>query len=922
MTEKNKYKLNLPETSFPMRGNLAKREPEWLKSLEDQKIYDSIRDSRSGRKKYILHDGPPYANGNIHIGHAVNKILKDFIIKSKTFSGFDVPFLPGWDCHGLPIELVIEKEHGKNLKPKEFRKLCRTYAKEQVENQKKDFQRLGVFGDWTNPYLTIDFSIEANIIRSLAKIYDKGYLYQGGKPVNWCIDCGSALAEAEVEYEDKKSIAIDVAFKCIDIKSIEDIFDYKIKKDIFAVIWTTTPWTLPANEAICVNPKLEYGLYELDRRFLILSTDLAEAKLRSYKLEANLVGTCKGEVFENIKCQHPFKEKTVPIICGSHVTTESGTGLVHTAPSHGVDDYVVGSRYDLPVESPVDKAGNFVEGTEFVGSLNVWDANKKIIELLEEKNALIFIEKFTHSYPHCWRHKTPIIFRATDQWFIGMDVENKNNDTLRNQAEGEIKKTSFFPHWGEGRLKSMIEKRPDWCISRQRSWGVPIPIFLNKKTNLPHAKTSVFFEEIAKKIEKQGIDAWFDLNLEDFLGHEAEIYYKSTDTLDVWFDSGTTHQTVIEDRSDLIYPADLYLEGSDQHRGWFQSSLLTGCAINNEAPFKALLTHGFVVDGEGLKMSKSKGNVISPQKIINQYGADILRLWVASTDYTGELNISDEIMKRVADSYRRIRNTLRFLISNIEDINKETQILVPEKMLPIDRFALHQSEKLQESVLKDYDEFNFYVGIQKFVSFCSEELGGFYLDVIKDRLYTMQEDSHGRRSAQSALFHITQSLIRIMAPILSFTAHEASEVIFKKNAKSVFTEEWYEFPKNLIDDKNLNDWNNILEIRGYVNKKIEEIREKGDIGSSLQSEIEINAPSKEFESLKVFEKELKFIFIVSKVNIKKNEKLEIYVKKSQHNKCERCWHYCEDVGKHNNHSELCGRCITNLYKEGETRLYV
>ena len=604
------------------------------------------------------------------------------------------------------------------------------------------------------------------------------------------------------------------------------------------------------------------------------------------------------------------------------MTTESGTGLVHTAPAHGVDDYVVGSRYDLPVESPVDKAGNFLEGTEFVGSENVWDANKKIIELLEEKNALIFIEKFTHSYPHCWRHKTPIIFRATDQWFIGMDVKNKNNDTLRNQAEGEIKKTSFFPHWGEGRLKSMIEKRPDWCISRQRSWGVPIPIFLNKKTNLPHAKTPVFFEEIAKKIEKQGIDAWFDLNLEDFLGHEAEVYYKSTDTLDVWFDSGTTHQTVIEDRSDLIYPADLYLEGSDQHRGWFQSSLLTGCAINNEAPFKALLTHGFVVDGEGHKMSKSKGNVISPQKIINQYGADILRLWVASTDYSGELNISDEIMKRVADSYRRIRNTLRFLISNIEDINKETQILLPEKMLPIDRFALYQSEKLQESILKDYDEFNFYVGIQKFVSFCSEDLGGFYLDVIKDRLYTMQEDSHGRRSAQSALFHITQSLIRIMAPILSFTAHEASEVIFKKNAKSVFTEEWYEFPKNLIDDKNLNDWNNILEIRGYVNKKIEEIREKGDIGSSLQSEIEIKAPSKEFESLKVFEKELKFIFIVSKVNIKKNEKLEIYVKKSQYNKCERCWHYCEDVGKHDNHQELCGRCITNLYKDGETRLYV
>ncbi len=921
MTEQNKYKLNLPETSFPMRGNLAKREPEWLKNLEDKQIYDAIRKSRLGMEKYILHDGPPYANGNIHIGHAVNKILKDFIIKSKTFSGFDVPYVPGWDCHGLPIELVIEKEHGKNLKPQEFRDLCRTYAREQVESQKKDFQRLGVFGEWGKPYLTMDYKIEANIVRSLAKIYESGYLYQGGKPVNWCTDCGSALAEAEVEYEDKKSIAVDVAFNCIDREAIERIFDCKINKDIFAVIWTTTPWTLPANEAICVNPKLEYGLYEIEDKFLILSTDLSKTKLQSYELEGNLVGSCDGAALENIQCRHPFKEKDVSIICGSHVTTETGTGLVHTAPAHGVDDYVVGSRYNLPIESPVDKNGKFTKETDIVGSLNVWDANKKIIETLKANGTLVSVENFTHSYPHCWRHKTPIIFRATEQWFIGMDVKNKNNISLRGQAEEVIKKTSFFPNWGEGRLKSMIEKRPDWCISRQRSWGVPIPIFLNKETNLPHPESISFFEKIAKMMEKEGVDAWFNLDMNSMLGADADAYLKSTDTLDVWFDSGTTHQSVIQDREELNYPADLYLEGSDQHRGWFQSSLLTGCAINDAAPFKALLTHGFVVDGEGHKMSKSKGNVISPQKIINQYGADILRLWVATTDYSGELNISDEIIKRVADSYRRIRNTLRFLISNIEDIDKETQLVPPEKMLSIDRFALHQTQVLQESIIKDYDSFNFYLGIQKFVSFCSEDLGGFYLDVIKDRLYTMKEDSHGRRSAQSALFHITQSLIRIMTPILSFTAHEASETIFKNNKKSIFTETWYQFPENLVNDKNLDDWKNILEIRGLVNKKIEELREKGMVGSSLQSVIEIGAPPEIYNSLNAFIEDLKFIFISSKVNIKKNEKLEVNVYKSEHQKCERCWHYCEDVGLDESHKELCGRCIKNLYGDGEIRLY-
>jgi len=919
---KNKYKLNLPETSFPMRGNLAKREPQWLQHWLNKGVYQEIRKSRKGKKKYILHDGPPYANGDIHIGHAVNKILKDFIIKSKTLSGFDVPYIPGWDCHGLPIELVIERQYGKNISPNKFRALCREYAKTQVEKQKTDFQRLGVLGDWDQPYLTLDYKTEANIVRALAKIYQNGFLYQGSKPVHWCTDCGSALAEAEVEYEDRTSLAIDVGFICADPKKIEYIFSKKVNKDVLAVIWTTTPWTLPANEAICVNPKLEYGLYEIDNKFLIISTELAEKKLEIYGVNASRVAICNGRELEGILFTHPFKGITVPIICGDHVTTETGTGLVHTAPAHGLDDYIVGMKYKLPVENPVDELGKFKKNTPLFAGLSVWDANSKVIDVLQSKNVLIYHEKFKHSYPHCWRHKAPIIFRATQQWFIGMDNKNISGVSLRKLAENSVSNTTFYPEWGKSRLEAMIENRPDWCISRQRSWGVPIPLFLHKETNEPHLKTLEFFEVVAKAIEKEGIDAWFNLDSKSLLGADADDYIKINDTLDVWFDSGTTHQSVLALREELELPADLYLEGSDQHRGWFQSSLLTGCAINNNAPFKSLLTHGFVVDGQGYKMSKSKGNVIAPQKIMDQYGADILRLWVASADYSGELNISNEIIKRVADSYRRIRNTLRFLLSNLDDFDSDKMMINPENMLSIDKYGLYMVDNLQEEVLKDYESFEFYLAIQKFVSFCSESMGGFYLDILKDRLYTSKENSIARRSAQSALFHITHSLMRIMTPILSFTAHELWEAMSKNAEHSIFSDTWYEIPHHTLTEDELIHWKNVISVRSMANKKIEELREKGEIGSSLQAELEIYAPPEIYKSLINFEKDLKFIFITSEISIQKSsDNLEIKVKQSAYTKCARCWHYMEEVGSNITHSTICDRCISNLFESGEERLH-
>ena len=921
MTEENKYKLNLPDTSFPMRGNLAKREPSWVANWNKSNTYKKIRNVRAGKTKYILHDGPPYANGDIHIGHAVNKILKDFIIKSKTLSGYDAPYVPGWDCHGLPIELVIEKKYGKNIDADKFRFLCREYALEQVEKQKKDFERLGVLGDWSNPYLTLDKRTEANTVRSLAKIYANGFLYQGSKPVHWCIECGSALAEAEVEYEDKTSEVVDVTF-ILDQKNSETIFSEANNKPVAAIIWTTTPWTLPANEAISVNPKLNYGLYELSDKYVILATDLAENNLLKYKQPIKLINNFKGKELEGLLFKHPFLNKTVPIICGDHVTTEAGTGLVHTAPAHGIDDYVVGSKYNLPVENPVDEYGKFKRDVPHVAGLSVWDSNTVIIALLKSKNALVFDEKYTHSYPHCWRHKIPIIFRATHQWFIGMNNKNNNQHSLRNLSDDAVSNTNFFPSWGKARLETMIKNRPDWCVSRQRNWGVPITMFLHKETSEPHPDTLLFFEKIAKMIEKDGIDAWFNLDIQNFLGKDAKDYKKVSDTLDVWFDSGTTHESVLLQRDDLSPQADLYLEGSDQHRGWFQSSLLTSCAMNEKAPYKALLTHGFVVDGKGYKMSKSKGNVIAPQKIMDQYGADILRLWVATTDYSGELNISDEILKRVADSYRRIRNTLRFLCANLEDFDYKKHLVEPNEMLSLDRFAIYKVDELQSVILDHYEKFEFYLAIQKFVAFCSEELGGFHLDILKDRLYTTSEDSFARRSAQTSLYHISHSLMRVMAPVLSFTAHELWEVLCNEKDHSIFTDYWYELPKHGLSNEDINDWNNIIKVRAEVNKRIEEVRESGKIGSSLQAQLRINANKDIMESLTRFKDDLKFIFISSDVTINlHDDDLNIEATPSPYKKCERCWHYAESVGQNKEHPSICKRCISNLFGSGEVRIH-
>jgi len=919
---KNKYKLNLPDTSFPMRGNLAKREPDWVNQWSKRNLYQEVSNSRKGKKKYVLHDGPPYANGDIHIGHAVNKILKDFIVKSKILSGYDSPYIPGWDCHGLPIELVVEKKYGKNIDPTKFRSLCRAYALEQVEKQKKDFQRLGILGDWDNPYLTLNYKTEADIVRSLGKIYKNGFLYQGSKPVHWCTECSSALAEAEVEYEDKVSPAIDVGFISSDGKKLEKIFGVSFTKKIMAVIWTTTPWTLPANEAISVHPELDYGIYEDDEKLLILSTELAEERLNKYKFKSVQLGVCKGIQLEGIMFSHPFLKKSVPIICGDHVTTEAGTGLVHTAPAHGIDDYIVGGKYNLPVENPVDEEGRFKKNVPLFAGESVWKANLLVIKVLAENNKLLLNEKHQHSYPHCWRHKSPIIFRATHQWFIGMNHKGKDNKSLRDFAYKAVLGTKFFPDWGKKRLESMIKNRPDWCVSRQRNWGVPIPIFLNKETNSPHPKTVEFFDIIATKIEENGIDAWFNMDPSTLLGDEIDQYIKIQDTLDVWFDSGTTHQSVLLPREELSSPADLYLEGSDQHRGWFQSSLLTSCAITGEAPYRALLTHGFVVDGQGYKMSKSKGNVIVPQKIIDQYGADILRLWVASTDYSGELNISDEIMKRVSESYRRIRNTLRFLCANLDDFDHKSMSLDVSQMISIDKYSLFLLDELQKSILRDYENFEFYLAIQKFVSFCSEDMGGFYLDVLKDRLYTLGENSKERRSAQMALYHISQSLIRIMSPILSFTAQEVWEITNKDHKNTVFSDHWYNIPPHTLSKEELDAWQATIEIRNLANKKIEEIREKGEVGSSLQATLEIITKPSIYKQLVNFQNDLKYIFITSSVSIKEAEgETKVYVSASTYSKCDRCWHYDESVGSIKDHSSLCKRCFSNLFGQGESRAH-
>jgi isoleucyl-tRNA synthetase len=925
-----KDSLNLPDTPFPMRGDLPKREPQWVAQWQQKKLYQRIREISAGRPRFVLHDGPPYANGDIHIGHAVNKVLKDIIVRSKTLSGFDAPYVPGWDCHGLPIEHQIEKLHGKNIPADKVRELCRAYAAEQVERQKKDFIRLGVLGDWDNPYLTMAFKAEAEEIRALGKIMEQGYLYQGLKPVNWCLDCGSALAEAEVEYEDKNSPAIDVAFEVHDNHAAKLAAAFgltHLRGPAFAVIWTTTPWTLPANEAVSVHPELTYDLIETEKGALILVRELAEAALKRYGLEGTVVGSCPGLALDQVLLKHPFQNRDVAIICGKHVTTEAGTGLVHTAPAHGVDDYNIGKQYGLPVNNPVGNDGKFISTVPAlsVGELagkSVWEANPLVLQELDAKGRLLKQERIQHSYPHCWRHKTPIIFRATTQWFIGMENrKDESEPTLRWIAERAVDETQFFPAWGRARLEAMMKTRPDWCVSRQRNWGVPIPFFLHKETGQPHPRTSELIEQVAQRVEKAGIEAWFSLDAKELLGDETEHYVKMKDTLDVWFDSGTTHWHVLRgSHADVsTHPADLYLEGSDQHRGWFQSSLLSGCAIDGRAPYKALLTHGFVVDGKGHKMSKSKGNVIAPQQVSDKMGADILRLWTASTDYSGELTISDEILKRVVEGYRRIRNTLRFLLANVSDFDAAADVLPVEQWLEIDRYALALTRELQDGCRADYDKYEFHRVVQALQTFCSEDLGGFYLDILKDRLYTTAPKSVARRSAQSALWHITQAFVRLLAPITSFTAEEVWTVLCGKEDDSIMFQLWHKLPEQEGEGELLAKWNLIRTARADVTKALEAQREAGKIGSALQAAVEVRCSGDKFEALSSLGDDLKFIFIVSAASVVCDDNEQVNATPLEHAKCERCWHVRDDVGANAEHPTLCGRCVSNLHGAGEVR---
>lgn len=935
-----KFTLNLPETEFPMRGNLANREPEMLERWTKDGLYQQIRDSRIGRTPFILHDGPPYANGSIHIGHSVNKILKDIIVKSKTMSGFDAPYVPGWDCHGLPIELKVEQKVGKpgqKISAAEFREECRKYAAEQVDGQRADFIRLGVLGDWQKPYLTMDFATEANIVRSLSKVIENGHLHKGVKPVHWCTDCGSALAEAEVEYEDKTSPAIDVAFTATDSKAVAAQFgvsDYS--HPVAMVIWTTTPWTLPANRALSISPELDYSLVEFVKEgathAVILADVLVEACMTRYGAESHSVlGKVKGAALELVRFKHPFLAFDVPAILGDHVTTDAGTGVVHTAPGHGQDDFVVGQKYGLEVANPVGDNGVYKPETEFFAGQHVFKANDNVVALLQEKGALLHHVAYRHSYPHCWRHKTPIIFRATPQWFISMD-----NHNLRKQALSEIEQTQWIPDWGQSRIEKMVENRPDWCISRQRTWGVPITLFVHRETEELHPDSVSLMARVANRIEQEGIQAWWDLDAAELLGEEAEQYRKVTDTLDVWYDSGSTFASVVGARPEFHgHGVDLYLEGSDQHRGWFMSSLMISTAMTGKAPYKQVLTHGFTVDGKGRKMSKSIGNVIAPQQVTNKLGADILRLWVAATDYSGEMTVSDEILNRSADAYRRIRNTARFLLANLNGFDPAKDLVAVEDMVALDRWAVRRAAALQQEIIEAYEQYNFHIVTQKLMQFCSVELGSFYLDIIKDRQYTAKQEGHARRSCQSALFHIAEAMVRWIAPILSFTADEVWQLLPGQRDAYVFTQEWYQGLQSITLDTDLSDayWENLLTVRNEVNKVIEQARRDKRIGGSLEAEVTLFADAALTEKLTHIGDELRFVLLTSEAKVlpladatsdaveTELASLKLVVNATTAEKCERCWHHREEVGTIEAHPTLCHRCVTNIEGDGEVRLF-
>lgn len=941
----SKYPVNMTDTPFPMRGDLAKREPQWVKQWQEQKVYEKIRKASKGRPKFILHDGPPYANGDIHLGHAVNKILKDMIVKTRQFAGFDAPYVPGWDCHGMPIEIQIEKQFGKNLPTAEVLSKARTYANEQVERQKKDFIRLGVLGQWDKPYKTMDFGNEADELRALGNLMEKGYVYRGLKPVNWCFDCGSALAEAEVEYQDKRDPAIDVGFPFAEPEKVAKAFGLtKLPTDKgYAIIWTTTPWTIPANQALNVHPEFTYALVQTERNgeaiLVILAADLVEATLQRYGLTGTVIATCVGEALAMIKFKHPFADvdpgynRLSPIYPGTYVTADSGTGIVHSAPAYGIEDFISCKSHgmrDDEIIAPVMGDGKYASWLPLFGGLTIWEASKPICAKLDEVGSLFKLVMFDHSYMHCWRHKTPIIYRATSQWFAGMDVMPKNQGaTLRETALQAIEETEFFPSWGKARLHGMIANRPDWTLSRQRQWGVPMAFFVHKETGDLHPRTPELLEQIAQRVEKDGIEAWLTLDTKELLGADADMYLKNKDTLDVWFDSGCTHQTVLRGshKEELAFPADLYLEGSDQHRGWFHSSLLTSSMMNGRAPYKALLTHGFTVDGEGKKMSKSLGNTLAPQKISDTLGADILRLWIASTDYSGELSISDEILKRVTESYRRIRNTVRFLLSNTSDFDAAKDLVPVADMLEIDRYAIAQMNALQAEIQAHYQVYEFHPVVSKLQMYCSEDLGGFYLDILKDRLYTSGVTSHARRSAQSAIWHLTHSLLRLMAPMLSFTAEEAWAVFASPEMNAdgtIFTHTFYQLPEVADGAALLSKYALLREVRNNVTKQLEEVRVAGSIGSSLQAEVALQASGDKFDALASLEDDLKFVLITSQASVSKvatAEEESVAVTPSAAQKCERCWHYRADVGSHAEHEGLCGRCVANLFGKGEARRF-
>ena len=942
-----KYPLNLPDTPFPMRGNLPKREPEWIREWDEKHIYERIIDARRDAKKFILHDGPPYANGNIHVGHAVNKILKDMILKEKTLEGFQAPYVPGWDCHGMPIEVQIEKMHGKNLPVDKMQSLARAYALEQSKLQLADFKRLGVLGDWDNPYRTMKFKNEAEEIRALAAVVKKGYVYRGLKPVNWCFDCQSALAEAEVEYKDKKSHTIDVAFELADEDRarVEEIFGRSLEKPCFNVIWTTTPWTIPANQALNMNPELEYGLYDVGDRLLILGTGLAEAALERYGMKGEKIATAMGDKFELVRFRHPLWHvhegfrRFSPVYLADYVDATAGTGIVHSAPAYGVDDFISCKKHGMTndqVLTPVMGDGTYSESLPLFGGLNIWAAADKICETIAVAGNLLSHGSIVHSYMHCWRHKTPLVYRATNQWFVRMDAPNADTrgvlDTeasersLRDAALECVKATKFFPTWGINRLYAMIENRPDWCISRQRNWGVPLPFFMHKETGELHPRTLEIMEEVAKMVEEKGIESWATAKPEDFLpADEAADYVRSTDILDVWFDSGVTHYTVMRGShaDELAWPADLYLEGSDQHRGWFHSSLLTGTMIDGRAPYKMLLTHGFVVDEKGEKMSKSKGNVVRPQEVSEKFGAEILRLWVASTDYSGELRLGQTILKRVVESYRRVRNTLRFLLANTSDFDASKDLVPVENLLELDRWALAYTERFQKEVLAEYGEFRFHNVVSMLQTFASADLGSFYLDVLKDRLYTTAPGSEARRSAQTALWYITKTLLRLMAPVLSFTAEEAFKVFSPNESETIFTERFEPLPEVAGAEALLAKWDAVRTVRADLQKKIEELRGEGQIGSSLQAVVRIEAAPAVYDALASLGDELRFVMIVSAVELVKSadEETHFAVSASKDGKCERCWHYVAGIGSDAEHPTLCPRCASNLFGAGEKRLF-